>query len=354
MTTEKIIQTIQQLLEQGETLVAATIVGHEGSTPRTSGSKMLVRKSGEIIGTIGGGAVEGQVIETALKMFTNGKARIEAFDLENDDVNSMDIICGGRLDVLIEPIDPNPLNLEIYRSAVSAFQASEKAYLVTNLRGSDDRGLDVSRALVQGGQVIAGALNDPPDRLESVLKQERNAKAPFLAALGEQNRFWAEPLIRQDVLYLFGAGHVSKETAAFAGRVGFHVIVLDDRPEFANQDRFPGPMEPRVIPEFENCFQGLRISPNDFLVILTRGHLSDKIVLSQALKTDAYYVGMIGSRRKRATIFKALLDEGTAQQDIDRVHSPIGLDIGAETPEEIAVSIVSELIQVRARKNTST
>jgi xanthine dehydrogenase accessory factor len=149
--------------------------------------------------------------------------------------------------------------------------------------------------------------------------------------------------------FLFGAGHVARPTAQLAAMVGFAVSVADDRGEFANAERFPDADEIRVLDSFENSFTGLELGRDDYVVILTRGHLYDKTVLAQALKTRAGYIGMIGSRSKRNTIYAALFEEGVSQADIDRVHSPIGISIDAETPEEIAVSIIGEMIQHRAR-----
>jgi xanthine dehydrogenase accessory factor len=156
-----------------------------------------------------------------------------------------------------------------------------------------------------------------------------------------------EPLMAASFLYVFGAGHVSKQIVPLANLVGFHVVVIDDREEFADPGFFPAAKEIRYLP-FEGAVERLAIDEASFVVIVTRGHIHDKTVLAQTLKTGARYIGMIGSTRKRDIIYQKLLEEGFTQQDLDRVHSPIGLDIGAETPEEIAVSIVAELIKTRA------
>ena len=158
-----------------------------------------------------------------------------------------------------------------------------------------------------------------------------------------------EPVLPADTLFLFGAGHVAQPTARLAAFVGFRVRVVDDRAEFASAERFPEAEEVRVVTDFDSALQGLAIDANAFIVIVTRGHLYDKTVLMQALRTPAAYIGMIGSRRKRDHIFEALLKQGFTETDLKRVHSPIGLAIGAETPEEIALSIVAELTKVRAQ-----
>jgi xanthine dehydrogenase accessory factor len=157
-----------------------------------------------------------------------------------------------------------------------------------------------------------------------------------------------EPTVLPGTVYLFGAGHVSRPVAELASVVDFQTVVLDDRAEFSNAERFPKADQIKVIPSFHQAFEGLDIDRDSYVVILTRGHLHDKTVLEQALKSNAGYIGMIGSRRKRDLIYQELLGKGFAKNELERVCAPIGLAIGAETPEEIAVSIVAELIQVRA------
>ncbi|MGD9211980.1 MAG: XdhC family protein, partial [Desulfobacteraceae bacterium] len=158
-----------------------------------------------------------------------------------------------------------------------------------------------------------------------------------------------EPSARIKRVYLFGAGHVAQPTARFAAMVGFRVIVIDDRSNFANSERFPEAHDIRVIEDFEKVLSDLPINEDSFIVILTRGHFHDGTVLKQALKTNAGYIGMIGSRRKRDLIYDDLLNQGFSRDDFKRVHAPIGLSIGAETPEEIGMSIVAELIHKRAQ-----
>jgi len=156
-----------------------------------------------------------------------------------------------------------------------------------------------------------------------------------------------EPVSAPSILYVFGAGHVSRQIVPLAARVGFRPVVIDDREEFADPTHFPTAAEVRCLP-FDDVMERLPVDGSSFLVIVTRGHMGDKRVLGQALRTKARYIGMIGSRQKRKLIYQALLDEGFTQGDLDSVHSPIGIEIGAETPEEIAVSIVAQLIHVRA------
>ncbi len=170
---------------------------------------------------------------------------------------------------------------------------------------------------------------------------------PILREIDDR-RFLIEPHTAMGTLYLFGAGHVALQVANLAQNVHFQTIVLDDRQEFANSDRFVTAAEVKVLSSFEQALEGLEIDNDSYMVILTRGHSHDKTVLRQALGAPARYIGMIGSTRKRDAIYKALRNEGVTARELERVHCPIGLAIKAQTPEEIAVSIVAELIRKRA------
>ena len=277
MRDKPIEQSVSELLENGEDLVVATIVSQIGSTPRTAGTTMVIRRDGSILGTIGGGLVEAQTMEAARDVFAGGQSQTLDFDLSHNEVSrDMDLICGGKTRVQLDMIRPEPEMIRNWRSRAEA------------------------RAAIR------------------------------------------------PVLYLFGAGHVARQTAVLAGMLDFRVAVLDDRSAFANRDRFPEAEEIRVLDSFDQAFQGLSIDAGSFLLILTRGHSHDRTVLAQALRSEAGYIGMIGSRRKRDTIYDSLLQEGFSRKDLDRVFCPVGLEINAETPAEIGVSIVAQLIQQRA------
>lgn len=158
---------------------------------------------------------------------------------------------------------------------------------------------------------------------------------------------YLEPVTFPASVFIFGAGHVSRAIARITATVEFRTVVLDDRPEFANRERFPDVAEIRVDQPVTMLFDLREFSPADFIVIVTRGHLQDQLVLEKALRTDAGYIGMIGSKRKCRLIFDSLLEKGYSEEQIQRVHAPIGININAETPEEIAVSIVGEIIHQR-------
>lgn len=338
---------ICELLEQGEDLALATICEQSGSTPRSAGARMLIRSGGDFFGTIGGGIVEALVQREAETVLSCRKSIRKAFDLSNKDAAVSDMICGGNLEVLIEFIPAAQMNLEAFSLVRDSLSQGRRVMLFS---GVDEK--DEFRFAMDGSGRSCGFM---PQEDSYFLELAGNAIGTPVFFTQGSTQCIAEAFAPSGTLYLLGAGHVSRCTAEAASRVGFHTTVIDDREEFANRDRFPEADRIIVPPNFENCFKDFQIDRDSYLVIVTRGHMHDRDVLRQALETDAGYVGMIGSRKKRDAIYKNLLESGTLQPEIDRVHCPIGLEIEAETPEEIAVSIVAELIAHRAesRKNVS-
>jgi xanthine dehydrogenase accessory factor len=342
-------KSICGFLDQGEAVVLVTILSQAGSTPRTSGAKMIVREDLSIVGTIGGGLVEGEAIKTAGDVFKTGADRLRVFDLTAQTADSMDMICGGRMEVLFELIEPTPHNLELFSARSTELKAGEKKLMVIALPAIGNRGAQAARCLISPDGNVIGNCDIENEVLIEAWQRTSHERAP-VALLIQGRRYIAEPVFLAGAVFLFGGGHISKELAMLTSRVGFHTIVFDDREEFANRSRFSVADEVRVCPNYEDLFSGFEINDDTYVVIVTRGHRHDKTVLAQALGTRAGYIGMIGSRTKRDAIYKALLAEGFSEKEIKRVASPIGLSIGAETPEEIAISIVSELIKERASK----
>ena len=344
---KKIVHAIREILDGGRPVVLATIISQQGSTPRTAGTKMVVRQDGGFTGTIGGGLLEAKVLERAAQTFATGLDNILAFDLAHEDVAAMDMICGGKMEVLLELITPESEQILIYERIIQALANREKLLLATSIGREESGHVRLSHALLdRNGQPVDGhSLSS--EALSAVTPQLLNTRYPAVVKAGA-GQLLVVPTLVPSTVYLFGAGHVAVPTAALAALVDFQVVALDDRAEFADRSRFPEASEVKVLSGFDQALTGLDIDRNSYLIIVTRGHLHDKVVLAQALGTEACYIGMIGSRRKRNAIYHVLLEEGFTQQDLDRVHSPIGLAIGAETPEEIAVSIVAELVQVRA------
>jgi xanthine dehydrogenase accessory factor len=250
-----LFEEIVRMRKAGQRGALATIVHTNGSIPSYESSRMLVREDGSMAGTIGGGCVEAEVWATAKEVMRSEQPRKMTFNLNHEAAYDAGLICGGTLEVFVEPILPQP------------------------------------------------------------------------------------------ILYIFGGGHVSLGVARAATAAGFAVSVVDDRQAFANAERFP--MARELYTAYEDAFAKIQPNASSYLLIVTRGHTDDMRVLAWAVRTQARYIGMIGSKRKVLSVYKALEKEGYSNEEFERVHAPVGLDIGALSPEEIAVSITAELIAVR-------
>jgi xanthine dehydrogenase accessory factor len=346
---KKLFREMADLLHHGESFVAATVFNKTGSAPRSDGSKMVVRSNGSIIGSVGGGRLEADALELAVGVFQSRQSLIQSFALNGEDAASMAMICGGRGEILLDYVDGNiEANRVLFDEAAGISQQGSKAWLITVLGDPARNDVPVrQQGLIKPDGTMVGTIDCDPEFLAGLISGPGRGSLHF--EVRDQRRFLVEPIRHAGTLYIFGAGHVSQKIAPLADTVGFRTVVLDDRSEYANRERFAEPTEIVPLESFSRLPE-LSIDDNSYIVIVTRGHMHDKVVLEQALRTGAGYIGMIGSRRKREKIYEALLQEGFVRSDLDRVYSPIGTAIGAETPEELAVSIVGELIKVRAER----
>jgi xanthine dehydrogenase accessory factor len=338
---EKIIQVMEELATKGESFVLATVISRNGSAPRSAGAKMVVQLDGSIVGTVGGGILEAQVQKLAAQMNEKHQSIIRSFSFSGKDASTMDAICGGQVEVLVEWMDgKDAQTVSLIHKLYETLSEHRKGWLITKLPVNSPTTLHAF--VLQDGSTV-GKL---PDTVTT--EQAVNTRSfDFIETENEQ--IVIEPVNVVGTVYIFGAGHVSRSLAEFVKAVGFWTVVLDDRAEFCNRERFPGADELIVPDSYANIMQKIAVDQNSFLVIVTRGHLNDRAVLEQALKTDAAYIGMIGSRRKCNLIYQELYKIGFTEKDIQRVHAPIGIPIQAETPEEIGVSITAEMVQVRAQ-----
>jgi xanthine dehydrogenase accessory factor len=337
-----------RLLEQGESFAVATIFDKVGSTPRSAGAKMLIRADGSIFGSIGGGRLEADAMRLAREALRAKHTLVQEFDLTGKDVAAMEMICGGTGEVLIAFVDASDDNNRIVcEAAVDVLERGAKAWLITVLSENPAGGLARQQCLVGASKTLVGKVDCDPYILEKLVAGP--AKISIHAEAFDGQRFLVEALRPTGTAYLFGAGHLSQRIAPLSQSVGFRTVILDDRQDYANRARFPEPAEIVPVESFDNL-PAFPIDENSYLVIVTRGHLYDGVVLKQVLRSDAAYIGMIGSRSKRDLVFKEMINHGYGEEELARVHAPIGTNIGAETPEELAVSIVGELIQVRAKR----
>ena len=258
--SEDIYEKIVTLRSKGIRAVLATIIARKGATPRKDAAKMLIDEAGAQFGTIGGGSAETEVVQEAGKVLLSGCPKLLSFDLTGDDPEENVLVCGGHMEVYLEPITSDP------------------------------------------------------------------------------------------TLYIFGAGHVGKALSHIARFAGFRIVVVDDREKFANRERFPD-ADDFYIDSWDNLLDKAQISDNSYIFISTRDHQYDERCLCFSLRSPARYIGMLGSQKKIRLLKEFLEKEGMDPNEFLKVSVPGGLDIGAETPEEIAVSVVSELIAARKNRN---
>ncbi len=258
--------------------------------------------------------------------------------------------------------------LEVYQELVNVMQTGERAVLATVIssRGSAPRKAGVKMLIKQDGTFLGTVGGGGVERqVQEKAREVMNSGEPQIVHLdlsgrkkeaamicGGQMDVFLEPILSQETLYLFGAGHISQGTAKAGKMLGFRVVVIDPRPEYNNSDRFPN-ADFLIVEEYNSAFSKLNVDEDSYVVIYTPGHVLDEQCLEFAVGTRARYVGMIGSRKKVKEVKERLLQKGISQQQLDRIHAPIGLEISAETPEEIAISILAEIIKVKRTGNLS-
>ena len=334
---KKLFDALRDVLSRGEDAVLVTIVASSGSAPRGAGARMLVTARGRVYGTIGGGAVEYKGEEIAKEILRTKRSRQENFRLFKNDVADLGMVCGGAVDVYFRFIPGGDEGvLALIAQCAGIFETLEPSWLITEL--------------TQGGLSVYGTkhglLGDAVP--ETVIAALSNRPAQIEA---DGRVFYCEKLLQPGKVYIFGGGHIAQALAPALLAADFPCVVLDDRPDFLDPARFGGAETRRIDPEdISDVIAGL--SENDYVCIMTRGHKDDMNIQRQVMRSPARYIGVIGSAKKQRTVKEQILAMGYTEDEFDKVVSPIGLDIGAETPAELAVSITAQLIMVRAGKGT--
>jgi xanthine dehydrogenase accessory factor len=333
------------LLARREPFVLVTLVSKQGSAPRAAGARMLVRRDRTIAGTVGGGRLEAIAIREAAEVIAAEASRVTAVDLDGSSVAGTAMICGGATLLLVAYVSPGDAEVTAVLQALRASVGAERPARLFTIFGPGPGPTDVAYCLLpEGGDPVGAA----PLASAELVALAGESLRHGLTALPDGRAFTMEAVVPPVTVAVCGAGHVGQALAPAAAAAGFRVVVLDDRAEFASSARFGAAAEVQVLESFDDAFGRFDVTRRTFVVIVTRGHAHDYTVLSQALRSPAGYIGLMGSKAKRAKVFTALRDAGFSDHDLARVFTPIGIAIGAETPAELAVSITAELIKVRA------
>jgi xanthine dehydrogenase accessory factor len=343
---------VARLLQSGRNIVLLTIIRREGSAPRKVGTRALLTDSG-LEGTTGGGLMEKNLLEAAMLCLESGlssRARYEQPETEGEDV---------AVEALCEVLTPEQAPLFALADSLLQRDADGMWTVDVTDETAPRRTLHIAALPEEPGET-GDSPDDAPSGDPAGNPAVRVVGAESIASLLElckntpgmlivnDTTVYMEPLERPPVLLICGGGHVALEVAALAHAAGFVVDVADDRPEFADPSRFPSARQCLALPGYENLVEACAIGRRHFVVIATRGHASDQTVLAQSLDSHARYIGMIGSRAKRERIYAALRADGMPKAELAAVRCPVGLPIGAETPAQIAVSIVAELLAAKA------
>jgi xanthine dehydrogenase accessory factor len=338
-------------VEEGRGAAFATVARKRGSLPMSRDAKMLVTVDGGRWGTVGGGCTEAEVAAQALTTLESRTPAVVRHTLNAEEIGDLALSCGGTVEMFVEPLFPSEHLAVLCRGVGQGIEHRAPTTVVTALDWPDGPAkLAVvgSERLVVGpserlGEIV-GPVSDrgrPPEPHRAQPRHRQSA-----AFLDEASRVFVEPLHPIPRVTVFGAGHVGAEVAELAAHAGFYVVVVDDRAEFANEKRVPSANE-IVVEDFRTVLDRLTFDQDDYVIAATRGHSYDAYIVERTAGSAAGYVGMLGSKRKRVVIWRALESAGVDAGQLERVHSPIGIEIGADTPAEIAVSVVAELVKLR-------
>lgn len=368
---KKVFDSINRLLEAGNDLVLVTIIADSGSAPRGAGARMWVLPDGTSHGTIGGGNVEYQAYLKALELLKKKESTTVGYNLGMQDTANIGMVCGGQVVVYFQYIShENPECRALIGEILMQCERDEDAWLLMDISGEKvwsmglytrDGGLRGMCLRESCGAQDSVELRENCGEADGAEQQERCGK-PDGAKLEPlfKNRpvrmeiagrlYYAEPVVKAGTVYVFGGGHVAQQLVPVLANLDFKCVVLDDREEFVSAEKFPDAAE-TILCDFENIFRDIEITGNDYVVIMTRGHMHDYQIQSQVLAKKPFYIGVMGSRSKIAFVTEKLLADGYTREEIEVCHMPIGTNILAETPAEIAISIAGELIRTRAEKS---
>lgn len=365
---ENLWERAEELLAAGKPFVLATIIRTRGSVPREVGAKMVVPREGQPFGTIGGGCGEGEVLRRAYPLFEHpAPPRVVEVDLTGDFDQDEIQVCGGLMDVALDMWRPEE-HRELAHALAEATRARRPTALVTAIHDVQALPAGAKSCLALGaeGTVLTPSL--PLDeRTVQTFSSSVSAGKPELFGISPQgeavedtvarNETW--PRVFVDVqpglqtLVICGAGHIAQPLCEIGYMMGFRTIVIDDRWAFANRERFPHATEVRVGP-FADLLESLDINAQTFVVVVTRGHNWDETCVRIALKKKPGYLGMIGSKRRAKATLERLAEQGFDPAALSRIHTPMGLDIAAETPAEIAIAIAAEIVRARRQGSLET
>ncbi len=342
---DPIYQELAGLLERKEPLAFAVLVETKGSTPQKCGAKAIFLPDGRVIGTLGGGCLEAETRQKALRALETGESFTFKAVLDDDFGWDDGLICGGSVQTFVQP---NPQSGKVWEALLAEPSTRQRRVLATITTGdhAGQRALFASEQLIVADDLPTDLLSELSSKSGAVLA-EPEPEPSSLILHPSSLAVYLEPILPKPVLVICGGGHVGCAVGKLAAWSGFDVVAIDDRASFANKERFPDASK-IIVDDPAKVMKDFPLDADSYVCIVTRGHRHDAVILKEVIHSKAGYIGMIGSKRKVRTVMEGFISEGAATaEDFRRVRTPMGLAIHSLTVEEIAVSVVSELIAVR-------
>jgi xanthine dehydrogenase accessory factor len=335
-----ILPDLDKWRDENKSIVLATVVQTWGSSPRRAGAKMALTPDGKITGSVSGGCVEGAVYETGVDVLKANRPQLLHFGVADETAWEVGLACGGSIDIFVKPLDE-----EFFRALHSVLVQEKLAVAVMVVRGPDE--LLGREMLVEETGNVTGSLSEALDKQAVEMARETLAKGESRRAmLNEDIEIFLEVILPPPTLIAVGGVHITIALMALAKTLGYRTVVIDPRSAFGNEERFPN--VDRLIQRWpDEAFQEIPLTRSTAVAMLTHDPKLDDPALKIALPSPAFYVGALGSKTTQAKRRQRLLEDGMTQERLNRLHGPIGLEIGAGTPEEIAISIMAEVVAAR-------
>lgn len=344
-------ERMRTLIDEGTAFAVATVVRTQGSTPQVVGAKLIVTadETTRPFGTLGGGCVEADAIDAAREVLAGGPASVREYRLTEELAWNTGLVCGGSMWILAESGEAATRldGRDVLADAVAASRGGSPLAFVTRLAKGHRAVSFGGRFVVSADGAVAGAAAEgaAEDEIRKVALDQMAQGTPRLVTFDDGDDLLVEPVTSRPQLVVAGGGHVSKAIARQARLLDFDVTILEDRPEFADPQRFDGATV--LAGDVPSTIESLVYGPQTYLVIATRGHKLDADCVAAAVKTGVRYIGLLGSRRKTVLVEDMLRDMGVSEDRRAVIHAPVGLDLGGRTPAEIALSVLAEITQLR-------
>jgi xanthine dehydrogenase accessory factor len=342
-----VIPDISQWVQGGKSVVLATVIHTWGSSPRGVGAKMAFTPTGQITGSVSGGCVESQVYETGIETLRSGKPQLLRFGVADETAFEVGLACGGNIEVFVAPLEPN-----LFRSLEQEIHAGHAIAMSIVVEGPEHL-VGQYRLHIESG-LLVGTLEGEPASLADAaairsLKEGTSSKSSIQTSEGQTATLFTDVILPPPTLVMIGGVHIAIALARIAKALDYHTCLIDPRRAFGSPERFPH-IDQLIQAWPQEALPQINLSPSTCVALLTHDPKIDDPAIKYVLETPVFYIGALGSKKTHESRRQRLLADGISEQKIARIHAPIGIDLGAQTPEEIALSVMAEIVAVRRRQ----